>query len=521
MTFRTFWSEKDSYQRKTLLLVVAISAICAISSVVVFSVGDFYHRKDDTARDASAAAALLSDIMRLPFYAGDIERMQEMASQTITAFGVNKVVVSDNAGRVVLDFPADRPRAGAIGTSSIALNTELDPLASITGEASNSQGKIGTVTVYSTGDRRTAESLVTLVAMSIAGILLWISTSYIGYKLARKTTIMFDKLINGIASVERGEARLIETSELDDEGVKRIADKINDMGNSLYAREEENVQLHKQIAEQMEGRAQRAESLMQAKLFQANKMSTLGLLVSSIAHEINNPNSTIQLQAETCERLFRSGTPILERIAREEGGFSLAGLPFDEAKVVLQESLEGIIDQSRRINGVVKGLREYVIGDNKGNSKRDVPVTDIINRCLSLLQSQIKRGNCIVTQHSTENLAIYCNQFQIESVIVNLLQNAFRAVKDIEVDCHVDITARDNGSEVLIVVSDNGAGIPEEDLPHLCDPFFSRHLDSGGTGLGLFISKGILDDHSATIEFKSQIGEGTQVALRFPYEDRG
>lgn len=117
-------------------------------------------------------------------------------------------------------------------------------------------------------------------------------------------------------------------------------------------------------------------------------------------------------------------------------------------------------------------------------------------------------------------LAIYCNQFQIESVIINLLQNAMRAVAGKpEAERRICLVACEVGGMAVIQVKDNGMGISEEDLPYLCDPFFSRHIDQGGTGLGLFIAKGILDDHNATIEFISTVGEGTQVCLRFPHEE--
>jgi polar amino acid transport system substrate-binding protein len=86
-----------------------------------------------------------------------------------------------------------------------------------------------------------------------------------------------------------------------------------------------------------------------------------------------------------------------------------------------------------------------------------------------------------------------------------------------EEDGIVTIASRKLHNEITISVTDNGAGIAEEDLPHLCDPFFSRYLNHGGTGLGLFISKGILDDHNGTMEFVSELGTGTTVLLRFPY----
>jgi signal transduction histidine kinase len=79
---------------------------------------------------------------------------------------------------------------------------------------------------------------------------------------------------------------------------------------------------------------------------------------------------------------------------------------------------------------------------------------------------------------------------------------------------HIEILSHQDTVELII--SDNGEGIHPDDLDKLCDPYFSRNLDKGGTGLGLFIANQIIIDHNAAMEFKSEIGTGTSVHLTFP-----
>lgn len=512
-----FRQYRSTYRSKVLNLVTGVAALCVFVSSLVFFVGDQAHRKHDTDRDVRVSAKLLAEVLELPLYAGNREQLLSVTRQSVIAFGLSKVVVEGPDGLVVLTEPMDAPDGGNSYSCVITINNILNPEVAITGSDSHMAAPttIGKVTTFSQGATHYNGSIQTLFAMLVSGFILWVVASYIGYALTRKTSVMFDRLVGGIGQIEAGATRFIDTDDLED-GASRIAVKINKMSQSLYDRENENLELHRLLAEKMEGRAQKAEQVLHAKLLQANKMSTLGLLVSSIAHEISNPNTMIRLQLETAGNIIKDGTPILESFAKDEGEFYLGGLPFDEAKITLVESINGINEQSKRINEVVQGLREYVTGKQKGE-KKDTDVSRIVERSLNLLQSQIKAERCSIEKYLEPGLIIYANQFNIEAVIINLLQNAFRAVRSMDGDGVVNIAAHSSGGEVTLSVTDNGSGIEPDDIPHLCDPFFSRFLEEGGTGLGLFITKGILDDHNGLIEFISDIGIGTTVLLRFPY----
>jgi signal transduction histidine kinase len=111
---------------------------------------------------------------------------------------------------------------------------------------------------------------------------------------------------------------------------------------------------------------------------------------------------------------------------------------------------------------------------------------------------------------------IFANQYSLQQVIVNLLLNAIRASVPRKQEGRVSIEIVSHPDTVELVISDNGVGIHPDDLDKLCDPYFSRNLESGGTGLGLFIANQIIEDHDASMEFKSDLGTGTSVHLKFP-----
>jgi polar amino acid transport system substrate-binding protein len=125
------------------------------------------------------------------------------------------------------------------------------------------------------------------------------------------------------------------------------------------------------------------------------------------------------------------------------------------------------------------------------------------------------------TRHFTVELAedlprVRGNPQRIEQVIVNLLLNACQALPD--PDRSVRLATRHDAArgEVMVEVTDQGVGIPPEDLPRLTDPFFTTKREMGGTGLGLSVSAGIVKEHGGTLEFRSTVGAGTTASLALP-----
>ena len=107
----------------------------------------------------------------------------------------------------------------------------------------------------------------------------------------------------------------------------------------------------------------------QAKLIQANKMTSLGMLVSGVAHEINNPNQCIAVNTSVLTNIWHDAAPIVQQYCEETGNVSLGGLPSREIQEMVPQLFSGIADSSQRINAIVANMRDYV----RGGPGRKVP----------------------------------------------------------------------------------------------------------------------------------------------------
>lgn len=254
----------------------------------------------------------------------------------------------------------------------------------------------------------------------------------------------------------------------------------------------------------------------QARLIQANKMTSLGILLSGMAHEINNPNNFIGVNAALLADMWRDAQPLLDELHSEDEGISLGGLPIGEAAENGARLIDGILRGSSRINAVVTGLKNFSRSDTSSLDDA-VELDQVICDARTILDHQI--------QARTDRFQVSCDEGlptvrgshqQIEQVLINLLVNALQALPDrsrgVRVAAHHDQDAH----QLIITVSDEGVGMSPDVCARISEPFFSTRLDEGGTGLGLSISSSIVRDHGGTIAFHSEPGKGTVVTVSLP-----
>lgn len=265
-------------------------------------------------------------------------------------------------------------------------------------------------------------------------------------------------------------------------------------------------------------RAEEEQRAIQAKLVQTNKMTSLGLMVSGLAHEVNNPNNNIKLTAHLLAKSWQDILPILENHYREEGNFNVGGQSFDQVKEILPQHILGIRENSRRIEGIIKNLRDFA---RKGaaNINFKAEVNTIVSVAASLLNIHIKKHTRHFKLKLQEGLPIVRgNPQQLEQVVINLIMNAIQALPDKERTVLVSTSLDRQGGFVVITVADEGEGMPPEVKARICEPFFSTKLDHGGTGLGLAISNFIVKEHNGFLEFESAPGKGTTARVKLPAE---
>ena len=254
----------------------------------------------------------------------------------------------------------------------------------------------------------------------------------------------------------------------------------------------------------------------QQQLVQADKMAALGILVSGVAHEINNPNGLILLNMPVIMEAFRDAEPILEEHYKQHGDFDFAGLRYSRMREVLPRLMHQMQEGSRRVKLIVEDLKDFARQQEPGQSVA-FDLNDTAGAALRLLSNLIEKSTEHFSVSYGEGIPRLCGSAQrIEQVIVNLLVNACQALPSPDRAIELATWFDEVKKEVVLQVRDEGTGIAPEHLPHLTDPFFTTKRESGGTGLGLSVSTGILKEHGGELSFTSAPGEGTTARLTLP-----
>jgi signal transduction histidine kinase len=227
----------------------------------------------------------------------------------------------------------------------------------------------------------------------------------------------------------------------------------------------------------------------QDQLVQAQKLSSLGILTSGIAHQLNNPLNNI---STSCQIL-------MEELKADDG--------------LIRKLLTNIDQEVDRARDIVKGLLEF-------SREREfqlgwVNLASLTIKTVRLISSQLPAG-VEVTTDIPEDLDIRADGQKVQEVLLNLLLNAAQAMPD--GSGRIAVTAREDwsSSQVEIRVTDTGCGISAENLTKIFDPFFTTKEVGFGTGLGLSVAHGIVERHGGTLTVTSKVGEGSVFTIRLP-----
>jgi C4-dicarboxylate-specific signal transduction histidine kinase len=262
--------------------------------------------------------------------------------------------------------------------------------------------------------------------------------------------------------------------------------------------------------------AEDRERMHHQQLLQASKMVELGTLVSGVAHEINNPNNFIMLNAPLLVDSWHASKPILEEYYKENGDFLLGGMMYSEMKENISKLFSGILEGSERIRQIVADLKDYVRPDTS-DLTQSVNLNSVIHSALSLLSNMVKKSTDRFSLDLEKDLPSVKGNFQrLEQVVINLVQNACQALPDRKKEIRVSTRWDEVNGNVVLQVQDEGVGIPPENLSRITDPFFSTRHDSGGVGLGLAISSRIIKEQGGTLNFASEPGIGTKAEVFLP-----
>jgi len=245
------------------------------------------------------------------------------------------------------------------------------------------------------------------------------------------------------------------------------------------------------------------EKIRSKQLEQAGKMVTLGILVSGMGHEINNPNQYIGLNAPLLGRVWKDAAQILDKEHKTQGEFYLGGMKYSLIREKIPLLFKGIVQGSQRIKSIVSDLKNYSRQDGSGQENM-VYINSVVKHSLTLVNNQIKKSTKgFNVSYSKNTPKIKGNFQQIEQVIINLVQNACEALTQKDQDLTILTGVDEKTGSAMFKIKDQGEGIKQEDLDHITDPFFTTKRSCGGTGLGLSISEKIIQDHRGRLVFSS------------------
>ncbi len=264
-------------------------------------------------------------------------------------------------------------------------------------------------------------------------------------------------------------------------------------------------------------RAEIAAERHRDEMIRADKMISLGILVSGVAHEINNPNHSIRLNLPLLRNAWSDATRLLDEIVSSENrDVRLAGAPWNAMRDEIPDVINDIEQACERIRTIVAELKGFATDRERGVTT-PTAINEIVESSMRLLANIVRKSTNNLRLELAEDLPLVNVAAQrIEQVIVNLVVNACQALESPDKGVTIRTSTRDH--YVLVSVCDEGTGIATEDMKKILDPFFTTKRNRGGTGLGLSVSQRIVEDHGGRLEFESVPGSGTTAVLSIPIE---
>ncbi len=329
----------------------------------------------------------------------------------------------------------------------------------------------------------------TIGALVIVALLSWLSIWWVVDRPIKS-------LKNGTEHLTQGELGYqIEVGSTDEVG--DLARSFNGMSLQLRAANEEIVTWAKTLEDRV---AQKTAELRNAHdhMLHVEKMASLGKMAAVVAHEVNNPLSGILTYAKLLRKWVGAGQVNIEKR--------------DEA----MECLDLIATESRRCGDLIKNLLSL-----SRTAPMNVQSTDlhsVIDRCLRLVRHQLDLNSVELQLRLAGDMPrVACDPAQIEQVLIALIMNAIDAMPRSGGNLWIETRMEDN-AEALIQIRDDGSGIAPDILPHIFEPFLTTKEHGHGVGLGLAISRGIVERHNGRIEVQSEPGRGTTFTIALPID---
>lgn len=341
---------------------------------------------------------------------------------------------------------------------------ELDYIA---GVAKTSIGNLTIVTRISASTAYlTARQL--LDDLVLVGVVIILVAALLGVVVSRRITRPLERLSNAVRKIAKGDFNVNVAIRSSDE-IGELSTSFNDMADELKERE---------------------SSLKKAQhaLVQSEKMAAVGTLSAGLAHEVKNPLSAVLGYAQLSKR----------KLTQPDA---------------LRQHLETIENETRRCNEIIGNLMQFSRQEKGEHS--EICVNDVVQKSVAIVGHQLSLKNVrIGTELADDVPRISGNANHLQQVIMNLMINAQQAMGDGGGNVEIS-TLVENGS-LLITVSDTGPGVDADLATKIFEPFFTTKPAGQGTGLGLSVSYGIIQDHGGDISVERADSGGAKFVVKLP-----
>jgi two-component system, NtrC family, sensor kinase len=381
-------------------------------------------------------------------------------------------------GLIKISIQEDRPQEGFGAYNNVPVFSYTYPV------KDNSGNNVGGVSILQNTSSMEEEiekakwNIFLTILMVIGGtvaLILWGTRSWVARPIA--------KLVNGVENFAKGNLNHPIDLQRGDE-FSELAQAFNQMAVDLKKAQERIVQ---EAEAQLE---------LERSLRHSEKLATVGQLASELAHEIGTPLNVIHGRAELIQR----------GVEGREG---------------IQKNLDIIIHQTERITKIIQQLLGFV--RKKKPEQTAINICTILDSTLDLLDHQIQKQKISITKDLQDGLpAAIGDPDQLQQVFLNLILNAVQAMPDGGI-LHLSASLKQNTGQpnqwdqrhyLQVCVEDTGVGIEREAIQHIFSPFFTTK--DKGTGLGLMVTQGIIQDHEGWIEVESEVGKGSQFKVYLP-----
>jgi len=234
---------------------------------------------------------------------------------------------------------------------------------------------------------------------------------------------------------------------------------------------------------------------MQQQMIACERLASLGTLAAGVAHEINNPLAIIRESAGWMQQL----------LAKDD----FKSMPRREDVLRALDKVEKSVERASRITHQLLGF----VGKSEP-AVAEVKLTQLAEEAIQLIIHEARNRDIQIMRQAPSFLdSIWSDAYQIRQVLLNLLTNALQAINS---KGTITIAVEDDRDSQVLTVADSGPGIAGEHLDKIFEPFFSTKSPGQGTGLGLFVSQGIVEKLGGSIEVSSQLGQGASFRVRLP-----